>query len=206
MKSFPLIPAAILAATAAFFTHAAQAVAVPNGALPGFYLGGQMGYTQLGYDDGDFTNSSSITRVNNDGIGGRVYFGYQINHYFGAEAGYTLYGMARVTGFNNNSSLGGDIRHQALDIVLKGTYPLVDSGFNIYGKAGVAFVKETASQTLITAADYSDNNATLFTYGAGATYNIWPQVPLEFSWTQVLHNNEIANSSLAAIGIGYYFG
>ncbi len=203
MKPFKLYSAAILTITslAAAVVHA---VAVPNGAMPGFYLGGQLGYSELYYGKNDF-NASSI-RINNTGVGGRAYFGYQLNHYIGAEAGFTQYASSSVESLNNNSGIAGNIDQYAYDVVLKGTYPLVDSGFNLYAKAGGAYAKTFVSRTLC-AYGVCDSTQALFTYGAGATYNIWPHVPIDFSWTHLQQSNgAIASADLGAIGIAYYFG
>src|SRR3990167_3071183 len=78
MKPFKSCSAAILTITS-LAAVVAHAVAVPNGAMPGFYLGGQLGYSELFYGKNDF-NASSI-RINNTVAGGRAYFGYQLNHY-----------------------------------------------------------------------------------------------------------------------------
>ncbi len=204
MKSYHFRTATTLSTLLAIST-AVYAVAIPNGALPGFYLGGQTGYSELYYTRSSFNASSG--NINNAGIGGRAYFGYQLNHYIGGEAGYTAYAMADTNNMTVNSqTVSGTIRHQAYDVVLKGTYPLVDSGFNLYGKAGVAYTRKTVSWILCATGGQCAANAALFTYGVGATYNLWPNVPIDFSWTRVEHNTDISNSDLAAIGIAYYFG
>lgn len=204
MKFYKLFSATLLTSTA-LFANNAFAVDVPNGALPGFYLGLQGGYTQLDYSDNDFSGGNNAS-INGSGLGGRAYLGYQLNRYFGAEAGYTLYDSASVNGFNGNSQAGGDIRQQAIDVVLKGTLPLVNSGFNAYGKAGVAFVRKTVTTGLRQVTDANDADAALFTAGAGASYNITPHVPIDFSYTYTVGNSSIASSMLGAVGIAYYFG
>lgn len=202
----------IFLSASTLFTSLSYAVAVPTGGAPGFYVGGQFGYSELYYTNSMLnatnTTGSFTPSINNTGAGGRAYVGYQINPYFGTEVGYTYYNNAKIKSLDAGgySNVSGTIQERATDLVLRATYPLINSGFNIYAKAGIALLSRTTSAVLCSASGVCDVTAGLFTYGGGFTYNILPKVPLDFSWTRVQQNNNISNADLAAIGIGYNFG
>lgn len=204
------IPSLSLLYLAVSLSSVAHAVAVPTGAMPGFYIGGQIGYAESYYNDGDFnsTNTTTSPSINNTGAGGRAYIGYQFNPYIGTELGYSILNnvTVRTLDAGGYSNIQGSIQNKAFDFVLKGTYPLIDSGFNIYVKAGGALLSRNTSAILCTASGVCDTTSGLFTYGGGFTYNILPHVPLDFSWTRIQQNTHIPNADLAAVGIGYSFG
>jgi outer membrane immunogenic protein len=103
----------------------------------------------------------SATHMDNIGIGGRVYAGYQFNPYFAMETGYTQYAKTTFGGNANTSAVVvtnypagtapvgvpqynatkyyGEITEHAIDMVAKATLPL-QSGFGLYAKAGMAYI------------------------------------------------------------------
>ncbi|EKD74821.1 MAG: hypothetical protein ACD_44C00325G0002 [uncultured bacterium] len=177
----------------------------PYAILPGFYLGLQGGYSEVYYSPGDLNSTYSLTTINNTGVGGRAFLGYQLNTYWGAEIGFSKFASADVQHLNAQGD-SGDIKEQAFDAVLKGSYPLLDSGFNIYAKAGGAVAKRQVAGSLQSSGLASINHNLLFTYGGGATYNLTRHIPIDFSWTRIQHNETITNADLMAVGIAYYFG
>lgn len=129
------------------------------------------------------TNTLSHKKVDDVGLGGRLYAGYQFNPYFALETGYTQYGKTEYNATNTNSSASytygvnnahvainprytgrtdslthynGEITEHAIDLVGKATMP-VPYGFGFYVKAGFAYI----------AADSYLNS----TAGSSTTYN-----------------------------------
>jgi len=118
------------------------------------------------------TTGSYTTLLNQNvddmGIGGRVFAGYQFNPYFATELGFTQYGKTDFSatgvtssdtfqlGFNANgtpagntiltsssnttTNYSGNVTEHAIDLVGKGTLPLY-YGFGVYVKAGVAYIE-----------------------------------------------------------------
>jgi hypothetical protein len=143
--------------------------------------------TQLkNYDNEPLSNYYTITttgesmqlsaaQIDDIGIGGRIYAGYQFNPYFALETGYTQYAKTTfsyastttqninlkvthpddfVPYYNPTSSQvwttqhNGEITENAIDLVAKGTVPL-GYGMGIYAKAGAAYIQSKTTNRAI---------------------------------------------------------
>lgn len=118
----------------------------------------------------DTINDSEVSgpsRVDDVGISGRIYAGYQFNPYFAVETGYTQYTKTsfsvnttvthqfdRLVTSNDNPPIffgniidkttavyhhSGEISENAIDLVGKATLPLI-GGFGLYVKGGAAYI------------------------------------------------------------------
>jgi hypothetical protein len=115
------------------------------------------------------TSAMSKQDVDDTGLGGRVYAGYQFNPYFATELGYTRFATTSLSALGttttvqnststegyqgeqqtmlttststttSNTAYNGDITERAIDLVAKGTIPL-RYGFGVYAKAGLAYL------------------------------------------------------------------
>ncbi len=117
----------------------------------------------------DTSTNLSGQHVDDIGIGGRIYAGYQFNPYFALETGYTQYAKTtfRANGLETsnenitNTNLyngvtvltekidetwsrhyNGEITENAIDLVGKVTMPLY-YGFGLYAKAGAAYISSS---------------------------------------------------------------
>jgi outer membrane immunogenic protein len=140
-----------------------------------------------------YSTAVSATHMDNIGIGGRVYAGYQFNPYFAMETGYTQYAKTTFGGTARTSQTSvtnypagiaptgipqsgvtkyyGEITEHAIDMVAKATMPL-QSGFGLYAKAGMAYiaadkhVNANSSGTTIT--NVNNGTTTTVTNGVSA--------------------------------------
>jgi len=109
------------------------------------------------------TSSLAGQDVDDVGLGGRIYAGYQFNPYFAVEAGFTQFGKTDVSATGTATSVvqsvirssqsenstavttdtvqySGGVTEHAIDLVAKGTLPL-QYGFGLYAKAGMAYIQ-----------------------------------------------------------------
>jgi len=183
---------------------------------PSWYLGLQLGQTDTNYSASDFDGLASATppfasvSVDSDGFGGRAYAGYQHNENFAFEVGYTYFAKTDVDGipiFGENEQEGqqigstdGDVRQYALDASVKAMFPLT-YGLAVYGRLGVAFVNPDESGSLPDVDDEFN-----FVYGAGISYDLLPNVVIDFSYTRINGSGDVQDTELTAVGLQYHFG
>jgi hypothetical protein len=110
-----------------------------------------------------FNTALTNRQIDDTGIAGRVYAGYQFNPYFATELGYTQFSKTDFSATANTTSSSttpdnpnreingnvlttssiqkyeGEITEHAIDLVAKGTLPL-QYGFGVYAKAGMAYI------------------------------------------------------------------
>jgi len=251
-----LLTAAVLGVVSAAISSAAFADGMDTSTYckPGFYAGVQGGrsdtfygagkaFGPVAYDyNGSYANDGGLltsvltgTSVDDIGLGGRIYAGYQFNPYFAVETGYTQYaktdfsGTSVVTNHTSNGPVAwgdvhynGEITEHALDLVAKGTLPLAAlPGFGVYAKAGMAYI--SADKHINTTGVTSDSTgagtptimSTVYTAsfqgvrpvaGVGVNYTI-PNTNLsvDASYTRVFSYGAIPNASLSALGVEYKF-
>jgi hypothetical protein len=201
-----LLVTTILAGVAAVCMGTAYAAA------PGFYIGGQIGYSNTHYGASDFTSMTS-SNVKSTGFGYRPFIGYQFDQNWAVEGGYTGYADAKFRNIQlaaGNTVAGGattladgKVRQYAWDLVAKGMWPF-DNGFGIYGKAGAAYVRQTSADGMNGV--YSDVNKWRPTAGIGGSYDFNQNVTADISWARVFKGSGIENADLIAAGVGYHFG
>lgn len=100
---------------------------------PGWYVGGQLGWTQQNFSAPDFTTQlaaavpfSSVTSSSNEltknGLGGNVYGGYQFNNCIGLEMGYNYLSKAHSnTSVTGLTAIGVNPPGAVVDAVNAGT-------------------------------------------------------------------------------------
>lgn len=219
MKKHILAVAVVSMAGAIMATNVSAAEAGP-------YIGGQIGYGNV--HQGGFSNTQlsevgivSSNTSSDSGVAGRVFGGYQINQYFAAELGYSKFSNATAkttvqTSPFSSATLDGTIKTYAVDLVGKAILPL-QCGFNIYGKAGAAYLSETADVTATINTPggairikESDKESHVYpTFGAGVGYEVTKNIVADVSWNhiQVVGNStDLKNTDLVAVGLSYNFG
>lgn len=167
-----IIPAAIaaglLASPAAFAQSAYNAP----------WRGDFWGYIGASAGQSKFRNecSRTITQFECDrkDTGFKVYAGGKMNEVLGLEIGYTDFGTIRV--------LGGETEAWAVPITLTAGVP-IGNRFNVFAKGGGLYARTDVSVDLadsVTAR--GDKNGWGWTYGAGMTFAVTPQVQLRADW------------------------
>lgn len=218
-KTAKLSVAALLLSTVTNLTYAAH---------PGYYVGAGLGPSKLETSKQDLFSDIDAKSVSNSrnlgGLGGRVFAGYNLNQYFGLEAGYARYARSKynssATGSNGESASASlDYSLYAFDLVGKGYLPLGETGFNAYALGGLARVSNTVD------ANVTVNKDTILKtspttgkfrpkYGIGISYDV-PHSPittnLEFSRIQGMGNvktniRAIPSADMVTLNVSYNFG
>jgi OmpA-OmpF porin, OOP family len=208
-------------------TTAFGAINTASAALPGIYLGGQLGWSNTHWSLSNIpgivaypslvpSNALAITgrlssgSVDTNGLAGRAFLGYQFNDYWATEFGYSRFNNSDVrnayvfipttTGLINLRAADQNIREYAVDAVAKGIWPLCNC-FGLYGKFGAAYINASGKY---------NNNANHInpTFGLGLSYDVTPNVPIDVSWNRIqkVGSSQIPSTDLVTLGVGYHFG
>lgn len=204
---------AAVAASAALANGTAYRVApaaAPQGAYngAGFVLGAQAGYADTHWDNlNESLNAfgqTFTTELDSKGFAGRLFAGYDFNHYFGAELGYIYLPKVDV---KINGDKVGDIKNYAVDLLGKLNAPIAN-GFSVYAKAGVAYLKSSANDNADDNLDSTSHVGPAF--GVGLAYQITPQFSADLSWTRYsgegkLQGDYQPNPDVFLVGVSYKF-
>ncbi len=180
--------------------------AMANAALPGYYVGGQLGWADTNYSSGDLKGNASVSPItsagiDDTGIAGRIYGGYQFNQFWGAELGYDQFSNTEIKHINGINGLNATIKEYAIDLQGKGTIPISDS-FGLFGKAGLAYQKINTDNPL------SGNPGRINpAFGAGMAYNFTPNFSVDVAWNHIQKwGGPIPSTDMFTGGVGYNFG
>jgi len=182
---------------------------------PGFYAGIEGGRGDTYYNQTDIFGNAAVSNQEVDDIGmsGRLFAGYQINPYFALETGFTQFnktdfsGNATVDGIP--TTINGDITERAVDLVGKATLPM-QGGFGAFLELGGALITtDTSVNTTLGLGASGSKQAIRPVYGAGLDYTI-PNTPLDF---QVFYrevsgrgfSSDIKTASMWGAGLAYKF-
>lgn len=156
MKKLLLVAGAALALGTAGTSFAA-ALAAPSGntgVLPGFYVGlgagiGGMDTPKLDQNDLAFLGAYETSYKLRNGVAARGYLGYlwaipQTQYLkLGAELGYNYYPKNKYTAkYIGLPDESWDYKGWNVDLLAVGKYNFGDTGFNVIGKAGPAYVSQ----------------------------------------------------------------
>lgn len=197
-------------------------------AKEGAYVGAGLGVNRLNtpneflFDKNDPHVTSQSRELG--GVTEHLFAGYNVNPYFGVEAGAAHYSPARykssLSGNNISVKMSTNYYLSSFDLVGKGYIPLGESNFNLYGLAGAALVHSTnniktnAQGSIIINDTYSKTqNVIRPVVGAGVSYDI-PDSPvttsLEFRHVQGRGDVEksisaIPSANLVSFNVAYNF-
>jgi OOP family OmpA-OmpF porin len=120
-------------------------VGLANAATPGAYAGIGLGSSTLRTPDSYLFNIdnaySGTNKHQRGGLGGRVFAGYNVNNYFGLEAGYASYASSQYKASADGANASLKYSLDAVSLVGKAYLPIDDSGFNVYALGGLADVR-----------------------------------------------------------------
>ena len=183
----------------------ASTTTLVSAASPGAYLGAGGGYSAL-------EPAADATMLNDGGLGGRFFAGYNFNQYFGIESNYSTFYKTRYTP-NDYQNLSIDYQLNALSLVAKGYLPLAEgSPFNLHASIGAAQVYADIDAMNQSTKLLSDSDSGLVaTIGFGASYDINQHVTADLE-ASVFGNKEgnyshfgIQSAALATLGLAYKF-
>lgn len=194
--------AALSAAAFLATTSALSCMSLPSG----WYAEGNIGQSkQSNRNYGGGTSSQA------SGWGGSVDIGFKFMPYFGAEVGYSRYSNVNIK--NSSGQSMARARLYSWDIAGKGIIPIVDSGFELFGKLGVARAYSKISLTnsdLVTSSGASFNTsqqtATALYIGAGADYSFLPNLSAVLQWARAKGNSNTGNLDLYSVGLNWIIG
>jgi OOP family OmpA-OmpF porin len=204
--------ASTLVALFAFVASMSSALAADDG----FYVGAGVGGAKANFDTGallagapagtTFANETSKT-------GWKIFGGYQMDKYFGAELSYVDLGRYGFSGTVPPAAFSGNVRINGWGVAATGTLPL-DKGFSLLGKIGAFYSQEKATATATffgtSATASGDDNRWVAQFGLGVKYAINQNlsVKLEAERYQDMGSNLAtvkADVSLYTIGLSYGF-
>lgn len=158
-----------------------------------WYVGGNLGYSHLH----DSRNVGTTNSVNENGIGASVVGGYQFNHWWGAEAGYTTYKNSREV---SGATTLAKTEHYAIDLAATLHWPLWNR-WSALGKLGVAYsyAQKMAIATGLTAT----SNAASIYWGAGLDYGLTQSVDFIIQFAEAAGNHLTGSTDLWSIGLTF---
>lgn len=197
------IAALIVAGMATFnvTTSALAAVAAPMG----WYVEGNVGTSRLN----NYSNGRNTSIDNGSGFGWNVDAGYKFMPYFGAEIGYTAYGNANIN--NSGGVKAATVKSRySYDLAAKGMLPITDSGFELFGKLGIARLHVNAADVggLARAANIGvgTQNKTGGYIALGGDYSFMPNLAANLQWARAQGGkNSTGNADLFSLGVTYLF-
>lgn len=189
----------LVGAAAVLLSSSALAI---NSYPMGWYLGANGGSTSVSNVSYPGNTSTSGTGLSGD-------LGYKFMPYFAMEFGYTYYANSVIK--NNVGTKAGTVKNYSYDIAGKGIWPIMDSGFELFGKLGATRVSASTSINSQTAANslglgQTSKSATGLYFGGGASYYLTPEFSLNASWMRAQGNNQTGNLDLLSGGLEFIFG
>lgn len=193
----------LLKATCAFTLLTAMTVANAVMPLPtGWYVEGNIGMSKATGKD-----YPGVSSTKNTGKGWSVNAGYKFMPYLGLEAGYARYAPTRL---NSPTETVARDNHTSIDVAAKGMIPFGCSGFELFGKLGVARINSqigvidnngaaAAGLTFNTSAQ----SATGLFAGGGAEYAFTPNILGNVQWEYIKGNSKTGNLQVLTAGVAY---
>lgn len=160
--------------------------------------------------------NTTIANPRHNQFASSFYLGNQFNTYAGIEGGFTFFSSINYDTRDVQTYGGTTQRVRDIYLVGKGIFPFSDTGFSIYGKAGVAASYLTMGGALNPT--YKPNaqppklsGSTTYkhkfspTFAIGASYDINQSWQTELSYNSVQVGDNIGSVSFFALGLSYHF-
>lgn len=167
-----------------------------------FYLGGEIGYGDLHYKNSEF--AEGFSNVDDTGLAGRIFLGFDINRYIGFEVGYTAYSNPEFKIADTNT----DFNQGSLDLLGKVSLP-VSCDLSVHAKAGVAYVhRDDLSvhvDNVIVKSEESDDQ-TRPVLGVGLSYAFNPRVSGEIDFARTFGTSDLEDADFYGVGLSVKLG
>jgi hypothetical protein len=168
----------------------------------GWYAEGNVGYAHI--SDKSFPLDTSTGR----NIGGNLNIGYKFMPYFALEVGATRYANTNIQ--DDDGTNVAKIEHGSAFIAGRGIIPIIDSGFELFAKVGVA---RSLAKVIVQDADIAADNgitnsrsyATGVYLGVGGQYYIWPELAVNVQWQRADGNNNTGTYDFYSVGLSFIF-
>lgn len=175
-----------------------------NMSLPcGWYVEGNVGTTRI-------SNGNNTSNTNGTNIGFNLNFGYKFMPYFALEIGGTRYPNGQVKDPVTGVKIGST-QFYSYDLAGRAIVPISDSGFELFGKFGVARINASASGSVVapsgvTISGNGSRNKTGIYLGLGGQYYVSPELAFNLQWQRAQANNHNnATFDLLSLGVSYIF-
>lgn len=194
-----IVLAVASAAVVSVVTTASAAVPIPFG----WYVEGNVGVTQLSH-----TSYGSGSSVTSKGAGYNINGGYKFSPFFAGEVGVTRYANGTI---KNAGTTAATTKQNSADLAGKGILPITDTGFELFAKVGIAWVRtkmkisNAGAANGLTLPSGTTSTSNLF-IGLGGDYSITPNLPVNIQWQRARGNNKTGTLDLYSIGLSYTFG
>jgi opacity protein-like surface antigen len=195
-------------------------------AAAGGYLGVDVGRSNLNNKNQVLETGGVPPTINtnatNTGAAIRLFAGANINPYAAVEFGFDHYASTTYGGVPSSLTTNNPSIHEyGFDFQGKGMVPV--GAFSVFGKAGFAYVRSTASGSLATCAtqpgrsasypcsqttgvhNSTQTNAFRPLVGFGTSYDLTQNWVADLSYTRILPGSGIQTISMVALGISYHF-
>lgn len=171
----------------------------------GFYIGGQLGGCDLHYNSDDF-KSAQISSIKDQGLGGRLALGYDLNSNVGFECGVTLYESPEFK-INQGETLRFD--QSSLDLLGKLSLP-VTSNLKFYTKGGVSFVHrenlELSSKGVAIKVENLSDDRIQPILGVGISYAFNPRLSGDLGYFRTFGSQDSKAIDFYAVGFTIRLG
>jgi len=214
---------AILAGTSGTLSLMAVAIIASPVALAeddGWYIGGNVGYSQADIDDerinssllGSGFSSTTISEDDNS-TDYKIFGGYQVNRYFAMEAGFFELGDFGYTASTvPPGTLTGEILVRGINFDLVGILPISDK-FSAFARAGVTRAETEADFSGTGAVNVINANPSeydnKYKYGVGVEYKMTESLGLRAEAERYRINDAVGNDGdvdMFSAGLVYRFG
>ncbi len=185
---------------------ASAGTGVANATLPGYFVGGQLGWSDTHFGASDLRKAGNFTSasIDDSGLAGRVFTGYQLDQNYGLELGYTRFATASVTKATSSSSgnsVNGHIHEYAIDALGTASLPM-GNGFSVGGGLGLAYIKTHGNSNIIS--NQSRFNPEI---AVKAAYDVTANTNVFAGWNRIQKvGGSIPSTDLISAGIQYNFG
>lgn len=191
-----------MAASAVALTVISSSAWAINSLPMGWYLAAHGGST-------DISNVSYPGNTSTSGTGLSGDLGYKFMPYFAMEFGYTYYANSVIK--NNAGTKAGTVKNYSYDIAGKAIWPIMDTGFELFGKLGATRVSASTSINSQSAANalglaQQSKSATGPYFGGGAAYYIYPELALNVQWMRAQGSSQTGDLDLLSAGVEFIFG
>lgn len=166
-----------------------------------YYSSGYIVGLNLGQGETKTTGFSGYS-ADDKGLFGRLFVGFNVNHYFALSFGYLYFPTATLS-FAGSPDV--KLHNTGFDGLVTGRYP-IGEGFAIYGNLGAAILKARQKENGV--ADVTQN-ATVLACGGGIDYSFANigglHMTLDYYHTADKKTNTLNVPSQNAISIGTYY-
>lgn len=179
---------------------AASSVFARDMSIPyGWYVEGNLGSTYL-------SKKSYPGESSESGMGANANAGYKFIPYLAAEVGYTQYAYTTV---NTNAGVrAAKDKHTSYDLALKGIYPIMQTGIEVFAKLGAAHImsdmqiKNTTAANSLGLTENSHNEINAY-FGGGAQYYFIPELALVVQWQRANGDSSTGTMDLFSGGLSF---